>query len=287
MVILDPGQVKMKTSGIYKIQSKCKPGRIYIGSSINIEKRRRMHLRALRDGNHHSKKLQSHYNKYGKDDLVLIVLLSCEKEELVKQEQFFIDALNPWFNCSPTAGSPLGVKRSEETKKILREIFTGRKTGPLSDEHKVKLRIANLNKTFSDETRRKISEAIRGKKMTEEQRRKQSERNKKMGIKPPSPKGRIVSEETRRKLSEANKGQVPWCAGKKLPPLTDEHKRKLRETHKGPRPWRKGKKLSPHTDETKKKMSESQLKRGPRSDAFRQKIRDSWVIRKQNKRLCA
>ena len=55
-------------SGIYKIQSKCKPDRIYIGSAINIEGRKRAHFSRLKHGYHHSIKLQRHYDKYGYEE---------------------------------------------------------------------------------------------------------------------------------------------------------------------------------------------------------------------------
>jgi GIY-YIG catalytic domain. len=64
----------MNTSGIYKIESKLKPERIYIGSAINIGQRWRVHLSDLRKQKHHSKKLQNHYNKYGEVDLSFSIL---------------------------------------------------------------------------------------------------------------------------------------------------------------------------------------------------------------------
>ena len=53
----------MKISGIYKIQSKLKPDRIYIGSAVNIRTRWNVHLCNLRNSMHHSKKLQRHFDK--------------------------------------------------------------------------------------------------------------------------------------------------------------------------------------------------------------------------------
>lgn len=53
------------TSGIYQIQSKIKPERIYIGSTINVKKRESIHLGNLKRNKHHSHKLQRHYNKFG------------------------------------------------------------------------------------------------------------------------------------------------------------------------------------------------------------------------------
>ena len=54
----------MKTSGIYRIQSKIKSERIYIGSSVNIQSRWYHHLADLRKNIHGNSKLQNHFNKY-------------------------------------------------------------------------------------------------------------------------------------------------------------------------------------------------------------------------------
>lgn len=101
----------MNISGIYKIQSKIKPERIYIGSAINISHRWNMHLFRLRKKEHHSSKLQNHYNKYGESDLLFSILLGCEISDLIKIEQYFIDSYRPWFNICKVAGSALGIKR--------------------------------------------------------------------------------------------------------------------------------------------------------------------------------
>jgi group I intron endonuclease len=85
----------MRISGIYRIQSKIKSERIYIGSAVDINDRWRCHLKDLRNNKHHSKKLQRHYDKYGEVDLQLSILLGCEKEDLLKTEQYFIDSYNP------------------------------------------------------------------------------------------------------------------------------------------------------------------------------------------------
>jgi group I intron endonuclease len=132
----------MKISGIYKIQSIIKPERIYIGSAENINDRWACHLTGLKKHNHHSRKLQRHYDKYGLGDLQFSVLLGCDKDDLLKTEQYFIDSYNPYFNICKIAGSNIGVKRSEETKNKLRIAFAGKKRKPFTDEHRKNLSIA-------------------------------------------------------------------------------------------------------------------------------------------------
>jgi group I intron endonuclease len=109
----------INNSGIYKIQSNIKPERFYIGSAYNLKERKRTHLKRLRYNKENkttkgaSPKLQAHFNKYGEDDLLFIIIEQFEfinKEHLLSREQYYLDTLNPWFNICKVAGSSLGVK---------------------------------------------------------------------------------------------------------------------------------------------------------------------------------
>lgn len=158
------GSDRMKKIGIYKIQSKIKPERCYIGSATDITKRKSTHFIRLRRGIHNSIILQNHFNKYGESDLEFSILLLCERNDLLKAEQFFIDSINPYFNICKIAGSPLGLKKSEEHKRKLREINLGKKH---SQETIEKMKEAHkghqntLGKKWSEETKKKQSESIK------------------------------------------------------------------------------------------------------------------------------
>lgn len=106
-------------TGIYKIESKFKSHRIYIGSAVNIGNRWNVHLHDLRKGNHHSIKLQRHFNKYGEDDLLFSVMERCDRKQLIKREQYYIDLCNPYFNTCKIAGSQLGTKRTLQSRKLM------------------------------------------------------------------------------------------------------------------------------------------------------------------------
>jgi group I intron endonuclease len=106
----------MKRSGIYQITNNINQ-RIYIGSAVNIKKRWYQHSSDLRLNRHYSLYLQRSYNKYGAKSFSYSILCLCPKEDLIKMEQFFIDTLKPEYNISKTAGSCLGLKASEETKR--------------------------------------------------------------------------------------------------------------------------------------------------------------------------
>jgi len=76
--------------GIYKIT--CLPtGKIYIGSAVNLLKRKQNHFEALANGVHKNIHLQNAYKKYGKSSFVFEVLEMVEnKNNLLAREQFCI-----------------------------------------------------------------------------------------------------------------------------------------------------------------------------------------------------
>lgn len=192
----------MNISGVYKIQSITKPERIYIGSAVNIGRRWTKHRVELKKNLHPSLKLQRHYNKYGADDLKWEIILQCPKGELIENEQFFIDAYNPFFNTCKRAYSCLGVKRRPETREKISIANKGRK-GQIPWNK-------GLIGHLSPDVIKKLSEAAKNR---------------------PSPKkGRSNSTETRKRISESNKGRVPWNKGKKA---TFEMRMKLSKAHLG------------------------------------------------------
>jgi group I intron endonuclease len=222
-----------KGGGVYKIQSIIKPERCYIGSTINIGSRLKTHFKALRNNLHHSNKLQNHYNKYGAEDLQLFILLECNKENILKEEQYFINSLRPYFNICRVAGSPLGVKRSEETKKKLSELNKGITSGfkgkQHSEEVKQRLRKVNTGKILSEDAKQKLSKWSKGKLKTEEIKKRMSEVKKLQTIETKikiseAKKGKNLSKEHRKKLSESLKGRTSPNKGKRL---SEEHKQKI------------------------------------------------------------
>lgn len=197
----------MIVSAIYQIQSKCKPNRKYIGSAINIAKRWGDHLNRLRRNKHHSKKLQRHYNKYGEADLQFSIILGCDKEDLIKNEQYFLDAYRPYFNICLIAGSVLGLKKGASWNRGISP----------SEEIKEKLRKANLGKPQSLETRQKRSQSMKGKNTWQKGRKFSEETKAKMRA---SQKARIRKSHT----EEAKQKMRLAKLGKKLSP---EHKQKI------------------------------------------------------------
>lgn len=132
----------------------------YVGSTKNFARRRQAHLRQLENKNHHNKRAQHCWNKYGVFEWHILEF--CDATVLLEREQshlnlYFNDIKN--VNTHPTAGSPKGHKHSETTKKNMSVSRKGRRHSaeanakisaslkglPKSDTHKANLSEARKN----------------------------------------------------------------------------------------------------------------------------------------------
>ena len=122
-------------------------------------------------------------------------------------------------NCSGINGTFYGKKHTDEVKELLRKRMVennpskngvwnkGRKTNPLSKEHKLKLSKALNGHIQSEETKKKISDSHKWKNKSKEHRLKLSK----------ALKGQKLSLETKQKMSLAQKGKkqkiliCPYC----------------------------------------------------------------------------
>lgn len=165
-----------RQSGIYSI--KCTNGAVYIGQSVDIAKRCRLHWASLVKGSHYNKRLQRCFNKYGADSLCFAVEELCGKEILNTKEQEWIDRqdLSMLLNCAPVAVSPGGVKRSRETIEKRLQKMQGYRH---SEETKAKMRAAQqanadaararaILQMQDPEARVKAGNGRRGKSLTDE-----------------------------------------------------------------------------------------------------------------------
>jgi group I intron endonuclease len=116
-------------TGIYEIVNLVN-GKRYVGSAINFDQRWREHQNGLRRGRHHSRYLQNAWTKYGPASFLFRRIIVCEPSMLLFFEQRSIDAICPSYNISPTAGSTLGVKFTDETKAKIAAKAIGRKRSP-------------------------------------------------------------------------------------------------------------------------------------------------------------
>lgn len=166
-------------TGVYLIENVAN-GRRYVGSAASLKKRWREHRRQLAEGRHHSRFLQRAWNKYGPLFFKFQVVAYCDKANLLFYEQRLIDGLNPDYNVAKVAGSQLGYRHTDETRKKMsiarrRNPSSPRKGMKHSAESKAKIsqnRKGKGNCGWTDERRRKISEANKGREVSTEQRAK-------------------------------------------------------------------------------------------------------------------
>lgn len=147
-------------SGIYEIVNLTN-GKRYVGSAVDIKQRWRCHRSDLKLNKHHSRALQRAWEKYGAGIFDFRVIELCAPAELFKREQWHLDFGLPEYNCSPSAGTCLGVKRDEAFREKLRKAKTGK---PLSEAHRAAIGRSLLGLKRSKDAIEKTAAAKRGKK---------------------------------------------------------------------------------------------------------------------------
>lgn len=204
------------TQGVYEFETKLN-GKAYTGSSVNIERRRREHLRVLRQGKHHSIHFQRAWDLYGEEAFKFVVLEIIEDaERRLATEQKRINerlAAGTSYNMARDVSAPmLGRKHTKETRRKQSKAHIGIQYC--------------LGRELTDETRHKLSVALTGelnpnwgKKHTDEQKQAQSERmmGNQISVGNQHWLGRKHTDASKRKIGAAHKGK----------PLTEGHKHKL------------------------------------------------------------
>lgn len=172
----------MKIQGIYKIVN-CINNKVYIGQSIDIEKRFQEHKYNIKTNIKHP--LYKSIRKYGIGNFEFIIIEHVINDnELNKREQHWLDYYNSYekdfgYNICRESTTTRGYVHTDETKKKFSETHKGKK---LSEEHKRSF--SWLGKKHTEETRKKMSKVQKGKKLSEEHRLKISENSKKQWADP-------------------------------------------------------------------------------------------------------
>jgi group I intron endonuclease len=153
--------------GIYKITNP--KGKIYIGQSINIERRFKEYKRLAKRSA--GRKILNSLKGYGVENHLFEIIEECLKEQLHEREYYWkkhYTSVENGLNCDYFDSS--GGPRSEETKRKISEGARGKKRSeetkqklrkPKTEEHKQNISKAKQN--ISEETKRKISEGKKGK----------------------------------------------------------------------------------------------------------------------------
>lgn len=211
-------------SGVYKIFM-ISSGKIYVGSSQDVFRRKREHFYTLKNHKHSNIYLQRNYNKYGIEDFVFEVLELCKIENLQEKENYYINLYNSTcdkigFNLMPIAYSSRGYKHSDESrerlkisqsKKVWKENQSKKQKEIWSkSEYKEKMSDIRKRQWEKDETIEKRRKTF----SSSEYRLKRSEASKKMWQDKHARENLVkerrerVDENYKKKLSDASK--IKW-----------------------------------------------------------------------------
>lgn len=157
--------------GIYKIINIVN-NKFYVGSAVDLKRRKTRHFSELRNGKHNNHHLQAAWQKYGKQAFIFVVveelpaeadLLAAENvwlKEHVGQPYCYnigVDATAPMLGVSGEASPTWGRKRTPE--ELAAQNWAGRTHTPDAVE---KIRQHLVGKPKSAEVRAKISAALTG-----------------------------------------------------------------------------------------------------------------------------
>jgi group I intron endonuclease len=153
--------LKSKT-GIYVITNDI-DARIYIGSATSFKQRYAVHKKKITHNEGCNPKLKNFANKYGIEHLTFSAVHACEKEDLLKMEQLYLDVFQPFddngFNIARKAGSPIGYKHTQEAKDKMK----GRPGHKWDEEQKKLFSEMKKGKKMKDSVKEKIRESYTGK----------------------------------------------------------------------------------------------------------------------------
>lgn len=196
--------------GIYYIKNN-QNNKLYIGQSVNVEKRFQQHKSMLKHNRHENEYLQSSWNKYGENSFEFNVIECCNENELDDLEKKYINefqTMDRHYGYNLESGGSINKHMSDASKAKMSIAKQGLYDGANNPMFGVHL-------TLSEERKKALSERFSGNgnpmygvhlKMSDEQRLKRSEMFS--GNKNPF-YGKHHTDEAKRKMSEKKRG-VKW-----------------------------------------------------------------------------
>src|SRR5579859_969099 len=161
-------------------------GKIYVGGAYSTFAGRKLsHRKLLKRNKHFNRYLQFAWIKHGEQGFEWIILERCPADKVADKETHWIRELKATdpqygYNLSPTGGSTLGIKLSEEVRQKFSASRMGKKRGPYGKQKSLVKRGRKEGIPLSQETKDKIAAAFEKRREEKEER----EANRPIGIAP-------------------------------------------------------------------------------------------------------
>lgn len=132
-------------SGIYIIKNEI-DNKVYIGSTTDFNSRKSYHFGRLKHNTHDNPRMQNSYNNYSPSDFQFYILETCEQEDLIDRENYWMDyyvenfGRDILFNSTPNA-TQKGKIVSKETREKL-------SISKLGEKNPMKKCVGELNHQF-------------------------------------------------------------------------------------------------------------------------------------------
>lgn len=126
--------------GIYRCVN-INDGRSYVGQTNSLQKRKKEHLRALKNHKHYNTRFQRAWDAHGEYNYEWQVIETCSLEELDELEVYWVDhydAFRDGYNSTVGGKGARGYKQTAESNELRRQRMLGSnnpmygRTGPLN-----------------------------------------------------------------------------------------------------------------------------------------------------------
>jgi group I intron endonuclease len=160
-------------SGIYAILNKAN-NKFYLGSAQDFDVRWKNHINDLVGKRHHSPHLQHAWDYYGEEYFEFVILEEVSINDLIKEEQSYLDNLRPWdqeigYNVSKDASANMRGMKNPFTLEDMER----RRTRMLGNT-------ITLGYKHTEETLQRMSAFQKGRKMSDKNKEELRERNSKV-----------------------------------------------------------------------------------------------------------
>jgi len=159
----------MKKIGIYQIKNLVNQ-KVYIGQSVNIDRRFQVHTRKLNKQRHENRYLQRAWLKYGEANFEFSIVELCDKSDLNARETHWIAETKAEYNIVREGTNPPNLKGRKWSATHCANISKALTGIVRTAEHNKKLGLANKGKTRSQAQKDIISRKLKGRILTPEHR---------------------------------------------------------------------------------------------------------------------